>query len=50
MQPSLDLDTEAKDFFATTSEKDREETRAFQSAWLRALARTKEKDYENYGT
>jgi len=50
MKSSLDLlETEAKNFFATTSEEEREETRAFQSASLRTFARAEEVDHENHG-
>jgi hypothetical protein len=51
MQSSLDpLDAEARNFFTTSSEKEREETRAFQSALLRFLARDGETVRENHGT
>jgi len=51
MQPDFELlETEAKNVFATTGEKEREETRAFQSASLRSLARAYETDRETYGT
>jgi hypothetical protein len=40
MQPSVDLlETEAKNFFATASHEELMETRAFESASLRAWAK-----------
>jgi hypothetical protein len=51
MHSSLDLlDAEAKNFFATKSEEDQEEARAFQSASLHSLARDEETDRGNHGT
>jgi hypothetical protein len=51
MRPDFNLlETEAKNFFANTSEEEQEETRAFRSASLRSFPRADETDHENQGT
>jgi hypothetical protein len=50
MRSSLDLlETEAKNSFVAAGEQEREESRAFQSASLRSLARAEETDCEYHG-
>ncbi len=51
MQPSVDLlETEAKKFFATANHEELTETRAFESASLRAWARVENDATWHQGT